>query len=555
MVLFGVMLVSVTAVLMGALSYTRARTALEVEARARVSLLAHDIAEHIRMELEDRAADITNWSHLEVMRALRYHDVDKELAEFVRQVLQGRGIYRAIHCTTMDGEPIAGAGEVDAVVWHPVPLRPRLAIVRPAPGGEAGSAAAGGLLQIETAVFDPQHPTTAIGGLFVLLDTRVLLESLHAAVAQAAGDTSVLLRETGGGVVVATRTIATDDRRRMLAGSAPVGPVLGLEGPRLEVHVSEPLASALAAATRLRRALTAIAALVLALGVATGTIVAWRISRPIRQLTDTVRQISERGQLPAEVDFPSAGGEIGVLATSFRTMMRSLAAAQNEALMQSRLAFLGEIAANIAHDVRTPLSVLKASAQLISRGELPIDEQRELAVRIAAEVDRLNRVVTSFVDLARPAPVHYATEQIADILARAAAFFGPMAAQGGIEIVRSVEDGAFRIHGSSEQLYQVFLNVIHNSVQAMRGPGTLLIRCMRDDGWVRIECEDTGPGFPPDVLPRVFAPFFTTKPQGTGLGLAMAKRIIEEHGGSIAAENHAPHGARVVIRLPSRDAA
>src|SRR5438876_994577 len=85
MMVFAVTLVSITAILMGALSYTRARTALKTEARARLSLLAHAVAEHLHMQIEDRAADITNWSHLEVMHALLYRDVDKELAEFTRQ--------------------------------------------------------------------------------------------------------------------------------------------------------------------------------------------------------------------------------------------------------------------------------------------------------------------------------------------------------------------------------------------------------------------------------------------------------------------------------------
>jgi signal transduction histidine kinase len=236
-------------------------------------------------------------------------------------------------------------------------------------------------------------------------------------------------------------------------------------------------------------------------------------------------------------------------------MMQNLAVAQRETLEQSRLAFLGEIAANIAHDVRTPLSVLKTSAQLLARAELAGAERRQLAANIAAEVDRLNAVVTALIDLGRPRPVRYKLEAITDVVDRAATFFGPLAVKSGVTIVRRLPDRSPRVYGSADQLYQVLLNMIHNSLQAMQGSGRLTVTCRREEVWVRIDVEDTGPGFPIDVFPRVFSPFITTKRDGTGLGLAIAKRIVEEHGGTIAAENRAEGGARVWLRLPLREEA
>jgi signal transduction histidine kinase len=219
--------------------------------------------------------------------------------------------------------------------------------------------------------------------------------------------------------------------------------------------------------------------------------------------------------------------------------------------VQSRRAFLGEIAANIAHEVRTPLAVLKTSAQLLGRQELPRDEQRRLATNVAAEVDRLNGVVTSLVDLARPTPVRYRGEPLGDVVDRAVGFFTPEAAKLGVAISRTVDDSV-RVCGSAEQLHQVFLNGISNALQAMGGPGQLCVRCYRDDGWGIVDIEDTGPGFAPEVLARAFAPFHTTKAHGAGLGLAISRRIVEEHGGTIAAENPPGGGARLRIRLPHR---
>src|SRR5262249_31222543 len=175
--------------------------------------------------------------------------------------------------------------------------------------------------------------------------------------------------------------------------------------------------------------LVTVAALVLVLASILGVVVAWRISEPVRRLTAAVRDIAAHGRLHEPVELPRADGEIGVLAAAFRTLMESLGAAQAEALAQARRAFLGEVAANIAHEVRTPLAVLKTSAQLLARQELPRDEQRQLAQNVAAEVDRLNGVVTSLVDLARPRPVRYRSERLAEVVDRAGTFFTPQADQ------------------------------------------------------------------------------------------------------------------------------
>jgi signal transduction histidine kinase len=142
--------------------------------------------------------------------------------------------------------------------------------------------------------------------------------------------------------------------------------------------------------------------MVIALGSGLGALVAWWISRPILRLTSTVQAIAASGRVDAPVQVSPMSGAVGILATAFEGMMRNLAEAQAETLAQSRLAVLGEVAANVAHEVRTPLAVLKTSAQLLTRAELPPDEKRRLGTLVVGEVDRLNRVVTDLVDLRRP---------------------------------------------------------------------------------------------------------------------------------------------------------
>jgi len=543
--LFAILLASLTAGLIGTLAYTRARHALEAEARSRLALLARDVAEHLHRELDDRVADITNWAHLEIMRAVLYRDVDKEIAQFLRQIVGGRQVYRAIACLGAEGDVVAYAGESVPLGAPDRGGRPRISLVPDV--ADAGERS----LRVEVAVPNPERPGTTIGTLLVLLERQRLLNTIESSAHPSGRQPRLTVRSRAGETILATDDRRTDPDVAVLRGIAPVGPLAGADGPELEVVAAEPERVALADVAELRMTLFRVGSLVLLLGSVVGVLVAWQISAPIRRLTAAVRGITARGRFEEPVDLPRAAGEVGMLAAAFQSMMESLAAAQNETLVQARRAFLGEIAANIAHEVRTPLSVLKTSAQLLARQELPAGEQRQLASHVAAEVDRLNGFVTSLVDLARPRPVRYRSESLADVVDRALTFFAPQATKLGVAISRAVEPSV-RVHGSADQLYQVLLNAIHNALQAMAGPGQLGVRCFREDGWAVLEIQDSGPGFAPEMLARAFAPFWSTKPDGTGLGLAISKRIIEEHGGTIAVENPPRGGACVRVKLPHR---
>jgi signal transduction histidine kinase len=216
---------------------------------------------------------------------------------------------------------------------------------------------------------------------------------------------------------------------------------------------------------------------------------------------------------------------------------------------QSRLALLGEIAASIVHDVRTPLSVLKTSAQLLGSATLSVAEQRDLAGLIASEVDRLNRVVTNLADLGRPPPQARCRQSVRALVERTVAVLRPWAQARGVTL-EAVGDADSRVDADPDQLLQGLLNVIHNAAQASPAGTRVQIRWDAAPPWVVIDVRDAGPGFSADALERVFSPFFTTKPDGTGLGLAITKRIVEAHDGTIDVRNADGGGARVSLRLP-----
>jgi signal transduction histidine kinase len=551
MVLLVVLVVGLTTLSIGALSYGRARRALEAGARARLELLARDMARNLHGELADRVADITTWARLEEMLALTYGDVDKELAEFMRHTIAVRRAYRAIAGFDSEGRVVASAGDVAVV-----PLRAQAVSSTRLRVSSIDGPAARQLL-LETPVFNPRRPAERIGLVAAFLAPGQLLDAMAAGRDQAAPPVEIAVLASDEGTILRSDAAEADDggpggggRPAMYEETARLPALPGVDGPVLAVVVREPVTVALASVLSLRGTLVRIGLVVLLLSAALGGTVAWRVSQPIRRLTASVREITARGRPEPIADFPESAGEVGILASAFQAMMERLAAAQREAVMQSRLALLGEVAASIAHDVRTPLSVLKTSAQLLAGAEVPAAEQRELARMVAAEVDRLNGVVTHLVDLARPRPGQVALQSVEALVEGAAAVVRPWARSAAVVVEVETAGAGLRVRADRDQMQQVLLNLLHNAVQAASKPGRVAVRCYAEPPWAVIEVTDTGPGFTPEALGRAFSPFFTTKPDGTGLGLTIAKRIVEEQGGEVGARNLDGGGAAVWLRLP-----
>jgi len=547
MVLLVVVLVGFTTVAMGTLAYRRARLALEAAANARLEVLARDIARDLHRELADRVADITTWARLESMVALTFGDVDKQLAEFLRETHRGRDVYLAIVAFDRAGHAIAGAPDLHRPALHVgTPLSEELRVV-PYESRRA--------LALATPVFNPRRPDERIGTLVALLDPEPLLRTVTAGdthdahltlTLRAAAEVLGMVHPASG---PASKTRSDPASEAAFEKTATVRPLTGVDEPALTVVVREPASVALASILSLRETLTQVALVVLLLSAIAGGFVAWRVSMPIRRLTASVESITSRGR-PEPLGLPAGAGEVGVLSAAFEAMMERLAAAQDEAVSRSRLALLGEVAASIAHDVRTPLSVLKTSAQLLASGDLPLAEQGELGRMVTAEVDRVNRVVTDLVDLARPRIAQRTPQPLERLVHRAAEVLRPWAHSRGVKLAVDGESSALRVLVDGDQMQQALINLVHNAVQAASKPGSVVVRSYAQGRWGVIEVSDSGPGFSEEALSRAFSPFFTTREDGTGLGLTIVKRIVQEHGGDVGARNPTSGGACVWCRLP-----
>ncbi|MDF2682109.1 MAG: two-component system sensor histidine kinase AtoS [Brevibacillus sp.] len=216
-----------------------------------------------------------------------------------------------------------------------------------------------------------------------------------------------------------------------------------------------------------------------------------------------------------------------------------------------RLAVIGEWAASIAHEVRNPLTSIKAFAQIIEE-ELPEEhDSREYTEIIVEEVERLNRFADELLLFSRPdesANVHI---HVWDVINETVMLVERGAAGKGIQVERCFEDHAPYVLASPDLLKQVFLNILINAIQAMPNGGIVQIRAEKDGNYACVHVTNEGQHIAEEHLLAVFEPFYTTKPSGTGLGLAISQRIVHAYGGYITAQN-VSSGVQFTVALPGR---
>ncbi|OEU76129.1 MAG: two-component sensor histidine kinase [Desulfuromonadales bacterium C00003093] len=218
-----------------------------------------------------------------------------------------------------------------------------------------------------------------------------------------------------------------------------------------------------------------------------------------------------------------------------------------------RLASLGEMVARISHEIRNPLGIIRSSAELLKKKMAGFDPSSSVPDIIVEEAGRLNNIITDSLNFTRPVNPDFFPCRINEILEKNLKFLASQIEQQGYIIKKYYADNLPEIMADSGMLYQAFLNILINAMQAMPGGGKIHIEIRSKENVVTIVFEDEGEGISEDVKEKIWDPFFTTKEKGTGLGLGIVKNIIESHGGSVRIDNKPVRGARVTVELPVRD--
>ncbi len=257
-------------------------------------------------------------------------------------------------------------------------------------------------------------------------------------------------------------------------------------------------------------------------------------------------------RFPISISFSLAQTSGGPL---FTAIMRDLSAEHDlveRARRAERLAAVGQMVTTVSHEIRTPLALIGGFARQVLRdgAALPANSRRKLGI-IVDEVARLEGMLAELNDLARPQQYNWREVDLAELVSRVRELMAPELRERGLELAAWPAPGLPRVVADPDKLSQVLINLVQNAAQASPAGGRVELGLDLDAlGQVVLVVADQGPGIAPELRERIFQPFYTTKNRGTGLGLPVARRIVEEHGGRISVEGREGAGALFRVVLP-----
>lgn len=566
----------VPAMVLTFLAFMKARSALQGEIERNLAMEAGFIAADIDKTLFERLQNAAIWSRLDVMQDMQVDDVDKRLASFLADLQDGYGgVYRSLSCLDGDDRVISssqpgliGSRRAKPPSWLTAELAgQRLTLAPPDADG----------LLLEAPIVS-RFSGAPLGRLQLQLDwTRI-----HELLDRAIGDSDRLLAvvDRDGRLIAGSRGLREQGRLgTSLAGWAPAADTAGaairdgapfhdsavivgigrsrgyagFAGFGWTTLMLQPIDAALAPVHRMALIFLALLGLTSLAAIAIAGVVSHGIARPIMALTAFTRGYMRDKALVAP---PGAAtgevGEVGELTDTFVRMVEDIDRSRQDLVRASKLAVVGEMSSIIAHEVRTPLGILRSSAQMLRREPGISDEGREMTDFIESETERLNRLVSAMLDSARPRPPQLAPTDLHQLIAKGA---GMLAAQAGKKQV-SIETRLAATNPVAEcdreQMTQVLLNLILNGLQILHEGGRLEIATADAGDELCIEIADDGPGIAPEERSRVFEAFFFRREGGVGLGLAIVQQIVAAHGGRIAAGQSALGGALFQIQIPRK---
>ena len=284
---------------------------------------------------------------------------------------------------------------------------------------------------------------------------------------------------------------------------------------------------------------------------------AYVIQRPMVELQEKIAQVSE-GNLDVAVDFARRNDEIGNLGRNFNHMMQQLRESREEIERLHRtqvsraehLATLGELAAGLAHEIRNPLAGIAGVIEIIGRDLPPTSPAVAVVKDVRLEIVQINRILTDLLETARPHRPQVCRSNLNTTVEHAVMLARQQVLSKPIKIELQKAPDLSEVEHDSGQIHQVLLNLLLNAVQAMESAGTVRVEIGSRGDCASVVVSDNGRGISPQHLPNIFRPFYTTKGNGTGLGLSLARRIVEEHHGRIEVSSVVGKGSKFEVVLP-----
>ncbi len=563
----------VSAALLTSLAFIKARQALQAEIERNVAVEAAGVAAEIDKMMFERLQNAAIWSRLDIMQDLQIRDVDKRLSRFLADLQDGyRDVYLNLSCTDTQGRVVSSSNAtmVDSDVANIVPwLESSLSGAKVELGLQHDKSPVDVTIQVP---LRSAFTGESIGALRLQLDWTNIYDVLDQA--SSGGRRMLAVLDGSGRVIAASYALrkrglllspALADWRSLKGSVAehPGPPIINSDviagaavshgysqfaGFGWTTLIIQPIDQALEPVHRMGFIFLGLLALIVLFTLLIATWVSREIARPIVALTGLARAYVRNKVLEAPA---SAGtGEVGELTNAFVQMVRDIDQSQQNLVRASKLAVVGEMSSVIAHEVRTPLGILRSSAQILQRETAISDEGRELVGFIESETERLNRLVSAMLDTARPRAPSFGPADMHELIRKSVSLLAAQASNNEILVSTQLHASNAVVECDEEQMTQVLLNLLMNGLQILRHGGRIELSTRDDGNHLYVEIADDGPGINPAERARIFEAFFFKREGGIGLGLAIVQQIVSSHHGEIEAAESRLGGALFRIRLP-----
>lgn len=577
--LISYILISLTSVLLITLMiFTHLRETLHAEIENKLQFQATTVMQHIDTTLFERMQNITSWSHLEVMQEIRSRDVDKRLAQFLKDLHIGYdGVYQQIFVVNQQREIIADSDNnltqglfPDTPPWLQTTLNNQTLALQSLDN-------LGTRLVFSTSITDT-FEQGMLGTLYAAFDWQEIFKLLTAPLpfSSANVESYALLVDNEGRVIA--RSLGLQDKlanlyqlpkewplqqsengvfstraefldnREMFIGFAHSKGYRNFSGFGWRLLILQPNEHAFASIWELRRTLLIFLGLTLILGMIISLWISATIANPIIKLAEFTRDfMQDKQQQPPLL---KAKGEVGELNKQFVQMINNLEQSRQDVVRVAKLAVIGEMAASMAHEVRTPLGILRSSAQMLQRETNLSEIGQEMIGFILSESQRLNNLVTTLLKCARPTMPDFAIHKVQTIIEHTVNLLQSQADTKQIALLIDESINGHLINGDRDQLTQVFLNLIINGLQHTAPNGHINISARILSTQLDIRVCDNGVGIADDQKQSVFEPFITGRQDGIGLGLTVVQQIVLAHQGKIYITDNSQGGSCFHVILP-----
>jgi len=540
------------------LTFFEARTVLREEIVRDMQTRANAASHQVDDMMFERLQNIVSWSRLEVMDEVVIGDFDKRLSKFLNELkVSYRGVYQSIYVVNNQNVVIASSEPAD--IGKPANSGRQWLKISFANRTVRLYQLAEQKLPIASDILDVNQQK--VGSLWVIFDWHAITKILDSTENQGSAAALVNVDDEAP----QTRMLAETKHWKKIVAAHDIS-VDSVIQPSAEppifnwvVSIAQYRSVVMAPVHRMGYMFILLLIVTGVLAAAFAAPLSGRITKPLARLTDYANRFMRSSQsAPPVVDGPI---EVRALSSAFGKMMDDLTLSKENLTRAAKLAVAGEMAAAMSHEIRTPLGILRSSAQVLAREKGLSVEGQEVVAFINMETERLNKLVSTLVDSARPRQPEFALHDIVPLVEHSVAMLRMQANKKDVNlamVVKSHGEAAVAeqilVECDAEQITQVLLNLLLNAIQVLPTGGKVAVSIIDAQDHVVVSVADDGAGVTEAQKEQIFDPFFTQRPGGIGLGLAVSKQIVTAHFGSLTVEKStlANTGADFRVQLPKR---